>query len=125
MTDRIRKLLLKYARVGTTITYSDLNQKCELGLDFGYPPDKKLMGELLGEISEHEHKRNRPLLSALVLQKSGKMDQGDGFYKMCERLGFGPFHELKSDRTFEKGQRETVYNFWKNDENYQKFKDDY
>ncbi|WP_040496395.1 hypothetical protein [Fulvivirga imtechensis] len=125
MTERIRRVLLKHARVNSTITYSDLNQKCELGLNFELGQDRDYIGELLGEISEYEHSKGRPLLSAMVLHKSKDLDQGDGFYKLCERLGFGNAYELKADRRFEKLQRDKVYEFWNDESNFNKYKDDY
>ncbi|ELR71769.1 hypothetical protein C900_02354 [Fulvivirga imtechensis AK7] len=61
----------------------------------------------------------------MVLHKSKDLDQGDGFYKLCERLGFGNAYELKADRRFEKLQRDKVYEFWNDESNFNKYKDDY
>ena len=78
------------------------------------------IGRILGEVSSSEHSNCRPLLSSLVISK-GDNYQGDGFYKLCEDLGFGNWKKLKSDISFEIGQMNACFDFWKNDENYIKY----
>jgi hypothetical protein len=74
----------------------------------------------LYDISIEEHENGRPLLSALVKTKTNK-GQGDEFFKLCEELGMGEWRILKNDPEFINDQRQLCYDFWTNEENYQKF----
>jgi len=123
MNTAIRKLLIETARIeGHTISYSTLNEQCELGYDFSLDYHRKMIGEDLGELSEYEHKAGRPLLSALVVHK-GSNYEGDGFYRLCENLGFGDAESLKRNRkTFDAERKQECYDFWSDEENYKKFK---
>ena len=125
MTERIRKRLIKAAREKQTISYTQLNDDCELGLDFNRAYDRDTIGALLGEISEFEYEKDRPLLSALVRHKTGKHEQGDGFYKLCEYLDFGDWQKLKSDPNFELEQINKCFTYWKNDTHFKDFKNDF
>jgi len=103
MTDRIRAKLIDLARQRTTWTYSQLNDQLDLGLNFSNPADREYIGELLGEITEHEFERERPLLSCLITHQNGLREQGDGFYKLCERLFQQDWMTLKADKEWENG----------------------
>ena len=50
------------------------------------PHDVRLFG-LLGEISTEEAAAGRPMLTALVVHKSGDMRPGAGFLNLAKRLG--------------------------------------
>ena len=67
----------------------------------------KETGHILGEISEDEHNQGRPMLSAVVVQKTGKEKgiPGDGFFGLAVDLG-----ELGSNAT-DQGKRQ----FWENE----------
>jgi len=120
LNNRIRNKLIQLARTdGGPISYRRLNQTAELWLNFDIKHEKQLLGELLDEISEEEHKAKRPLLSALV--KNGKTGQDDRFYKMCERIGLGEWRDLKKDKSFKKKQLEDCRAFWNDEKNYKKY----
>lgn len=120
MNNRIRNKLIQLARTdGGPISYRRLNQTAELWLNFDIKHEKQLLGELLDEISEEEHKAKRPLLSALV--KNGKTGQDDRFYKMCERIGLGEWRDLKKDKSFKKKQLDACRAFWNDEKNYKKY----
>lgn len=123
MNKTVRSFLIELARNGKEyIFYQDLSDQCNLGFSFrDNPHDRVEIGIILGEISEYEHKHGRPLLSSLVLTKS--MEEGDGFYKLCERLGWGSFKKIKNDATFAAIQMNKCYEFWQNDDNYNKYSD--
>jgi hypothetical protein len=89
MRDDIYKELINVARSQNLISYDDLNKQLNLGLDFNLPPDRDLIGQWLGEISEHEVKAGRHMLSALVGHKEDKGvgDPGKGFYEYARALG--------------------------------------
>jgi hypothetical protein len=118
MNERVRSVLIELARQGKTITYQELSDQCQLGLIMRESEFARAeIGRILGEISAYEHKNGRPLLSSLVISK-GDNYQGDGFYKLCEELGFGNWKKLKNDISFEIGQMNSCYSFWKNDKTY-------
>jgi len=122
MNQIVRMKLIELARKKRTITYQVLSDECRLGLvmrDSEYA--RAEIGRILGEISAFEHSNNRPLLSSLVISK-GDNYQGDGFYKLCDELGFGNWKKLKYDFSFEIGQINACFDFWKNEENYIKYK---
>lgn len=122
MNEVVRKHLVEIARNGKTITYQELSDKCKLGLIMRESEYARAeIGRILGDISALEHKNQRPLISSLVLSK-GDNYQGDGFYKLCEILGFGNWKKLKADISFEIGQMNACYDFWKDDANYLKYK---
>ena len=96
--------MIDIARNKGSINYQELSNVCSLGLvmnDSEYV--RAEIGRILGEISEFEHKAQRPLLSALVITK-WKGEQGDGFYKLCEKMGYGSWKRLKNDITFDSVQ---------------------
>jgi hypothetical protein len=125
MIDRIRTKLIELARQRTTWSYTQLNDQLELGLNFSNPADREYIGELLGEITTHEFKRERPLLSCLITHQNGLREQGDGFYKLCEQLFKQDWLTLKCDKEWENGLIADCYTFWLNTENYIKHKNDF
>jgi len=123
MNRDIRNKLIECARLKCTISYSTLNDQLQLGYDFIIEHHRKLIGEDLGEISTYEHAKDRPLLSALVVRK-GSGYEGDGFYKLCEKLGYGSWETLKRSKKFDEDRQNECFEYWRNDENYKKHKDD-
>ena len=126
MNTEIRKYLIELARKRTnqTVAYQKLSDDCKLGLDMrGNPSDRKKIGNMLAEISINEFDRKRPLLSSLVL-RANDGEEGEGFYKLAEQLGFGTFKNLKKDGIFEFSQIKECIEFWSNDKNYFLYKDD-
>jgi len=89
MRDDIYKKLIDIARSQSLISYDDLNKELDLGLDFEMPPDRDLVGRWLDEISTHEVKAGRHMLSAVVGHKEGGrvVDPGKGFYGCARALG--------------------------------------
>lgn len=123
MDEIVRHKLIEIARAKgeQTITYQELSDQCRLGLvmrDSEYA--RAEIGRILGEISAYEHRYERPLLSALVLSK-GSNYEGDGFFKICEELGFGPWRKLQKDITFPVIQMKRCYAFWKDEENFERY----
>lgn len=122
MNERVRTYLVEIARSGKTITYQELSDQCKLGLIMRESEYARAeIGRILGEISVYEHENGRPLISSLVISK-GDNYQGDGFYKLSEELGFGDWKKLKADISFEIGQMNACYDFWKDNANYSKYK---
>lgn len=125
MSREIRNKLIELARDKKTWSYSNLNEQLQLNLDFGNPYHRELIGEWLGDISVHEFERGRPLLSALIIHQGKDREQGDGFYKLCVELYGKNWEELKADPDFELERIKECYSFWKNNENFKAFKNDY
>jgi len=78
----------------------------------------------LGEVLLHEYEPEIPLLSPLI-HKGNDREQGDGFYKMCEEIYGEDWKTLKANPDFEINAIKKCYSFWKNDDNYKAFKNDY
>ena len=125
MIKDIRTQLINLARLRTTWSYSQLNDQLQLGLNFDNPLDRDLIGEWLGEVSVHEYERGRPLLSCLITHQSGLREQGDGFYKLCERLYGEDWEILKANKKWENQLIADCYEFWLNPDHYKKFKNDW
>lgn len=124
MDKTVRSFLIELARnkLNPTITYQKLSEACKLNLNMqDNPHDRVIIGSILGEISEYEHENRRPLLSALVIRISDG-EEGEGFYKLAERLGYGNVKKLKND-LFEYKQINFSIDFWNDETNYLKFKD--
>jgi hypothetical protein len=121
MITRLRHYLIRYARQQAgTVSYLTLLQESELGLNLDISHEKSRLNEMLAEISMEEHAAGRPLLSSLV-RVQGSKGQGDNFYKMCERLGYGEWRSLKQNEDFLKGLIKECREFWQKEANYAQY----
>lgn len=119
MNIQVREFLINLSRekVNQTITYQKLSDKCNLGLNMqNNPSDRVEIGNILEEISKYEHENKRPLLSVLVVRTTDG-DEGDGFYKLAEKLGYGKYRTLKS-QMFSSSQITECINYWSDKDNY-------
>jgi len=100
-----------------------LSNELYLGLDMKEKDDRKHFTEIVNEITLYERKKKRPLLGAIVLiKKRGKPYWG--FFDLCEQLGLGKEEELKKDQDVLKKIRDEVYDFWRDDANYEKYRNE-
>jgi len=122
MNTDVRNLLIEIARKRQIIYYQELCDNCQLPLNMhDNPQDRLEKGRIIGEVSVHEFKQKRPLLSALVIARSG--EEGDGFYKLCEDLGItSDWRKLKRDGIFAAQEIGRCHDFWRKDEYYKKYK---
>jgi hypothetical protein len=121
MNSRVREYLIDLAAKRKTITYQELSNACNLGLDMqASENDRTEIGKILGAISIFEHEHGRPLISAIVITK-GSHYEGDGFYKMAEKLDFGPWRTLR-DSAFDVIEINHCFDFWSDSNNYSLFK---
>ena len=121
MIARIRKYLIRYARLQTgTVSYLTLVQEAELGLNLEISHEKSRLNEMLAEISTAEQEAGRLPLSCLV-KVQGSKGQGDNFYKLCEKMGMGEWRSLKQDEEFLKNLIRDTRQFWREEANYQQF----
>lgn len=122
MNAKVRNYLIELAGKQQTVTYQKLSDDCKLGLIMNESEYARAeIGRILGEISAYEYENKRPLLSSLVISK-GDNYQGDGFYKLCEELGFGNWKKLKATIEFEIGMMKDCFAFWSDENNYKKFR---
>ena len=117
MKYQVRNYLIELASKGKTVNYQKLSDDCHLGLDMQASQyDRTETGKILGEISRFEHDNGRPLISSIVITK-GSGYEGDGFYKLAQDLGFGPWKTLR-DSAFDIEQMTKCFEYWRNTENY-------
>lgn len=112
MNNNVREKLIEVSRKKGIIHYQELCDSCNLKLDMrNSPADRAEIGRILGEISEYEYLNERPLLSAIVLSKSG--EEGDGFFRLCEQLGItSDWKKLKKDDTFSIMEINKCHEYW-------------
>ena len=72
----------------------------------------KLVGHLVGEISEDEVKRRRPMLSALAVEKNTG-EPGDGFFKLAAKLKQFKGKSETEKKKFVAKEKRKLYEIWK------------
>ncbi len=112
----IRNYLVEIARRRSTCSYSDLNVKFKLGLDFDHNLDRAKIGDTLGDVATYEYQQDRPILSAVVVHSGDKL-QGNGIYCIGEHLTGKPAGQLKKE-FFAEMQMKSCYEYWRDDDNY-------
>ena len=81
------KLIEQASKANPFITYQALSEACSLHLDMHSINDRIKIGEMLDNISRSEYKKNRVLLSALVIKAHDKeMLPGKGFFELYGEL---------------------------------------
>ena len=108
--NRVRDLLIAKASKKLVYYYSDLVRDAGLHLDMNIPADRGKIGNILGAISTYEHNQGRPMLSSVVVSKS--FEQGDGFFKLAEELGYGDWKTLKNEKIFEMDMMNKTHDYW-------------
>lgn len=89
----VRAVLIDVATRQETITYGALAQRAKLAWSNQVARDRKLLGQLLGEVSKQEYERGRPLITAVVVYK-GSGVPGPGFYQMTDALALPRSHQF-------------------------------
>lgn len=101
--------LIEVAREHKTVSYGKIAQI------MGIPQSGNYMGretgQMLGEISQFEHKHKRPLLSAVVVKSDLKIP-GDGFFRLANNLGKFKGGSKQDKIEFWKQERQAVYTTW-------------
>ena len=75
--EEIRTVLAAKARAHAMIPYSEL---VELVRSVTFSAFDQRLFAILGQVAVEEHEQGRPLLSVLVVHKSGDMQPGEGFF---------------------------------------------
>ena len=110
-----KEFLLIYSKLITAASFrgvvSYTNVARILGIDSPGHHMAREVGQVLGEISEDEHRVGRPMLSAVAVSTSGY--PGKGFFKLARDLGRLPSTNKKDENDFWINERERVYAIWK------------
>ncbi len=117
----VRNYLIEKAKKRQTVYYSQLNDDCNLGYNLENSLENNAFAELLGEISEFENEKRRPLLSSIVISKTTKKPSG-GFFNLAESLGFGKQEDLQKNG-FAEVQINKAFDFWTDPDKYLLHKD--
>lgn len=99
--------LVRAAQYRGLTTYQDI--AVILGLPLTGSHMGSEIGHILGEISEDEVQRGRPMLSSVAVSVNGK--PGPGFYGLAR--DFGRLTSNTSDVAFWEREREATYDAWK------------
>jgi len=105
---RIYWELIQAAQYRGYITYQEIAQMMGLPLSGNYMG--KELGYILGEISQEEHLRGRPMLSALAVGSNGL--PGKGFFVLAKSLGYHYENTTKEKRSFWEEMKKKVYRTW-------------
>ena len=101
------------ARGQRVMTYDELNNACQLGLNFSDPSHRTKISNMLGDVSEFEVKKGRPMLSAvIVLSGTRPPSPGKGFFDWAGKIGVarGP---KEDDQLFFARTLRDVFAYWK------------
>ena len=98
--------LITAAKYRGTVTYQEIAKMMSIPLSGNYM--SSLLGKILGEISEDEVARERPMLSAIAVGVNGL--PGAGFYTLAREQG-----RLKDqlEEDFWEAEKKAVYKTWK------------
>jgi hypothetical protein len=109
MDNQIRNFLIERAKIKAPVAYGIIMQQLEL--DNNFPEHRNQLSLELAEISRHEHREGRPMLSAMVMYE-GLKSFGNGIYNLAEELGFGSSESLQAkDFAFEMQQK--CIDYWR------------
>ena len=99
--------LITAAKYKGTVTYQEIAKIVGLPMQGNHM--SKMLGQILGEISEDEVANRRPMLSAISCGVTGK--PGKGFYELARKLGC--LKENDDELDFWKKECQQVYETWK------------
>ena len=107
-TQIIYEKIREVARDGIYVNYGDIAPL--IGLDMEMPEDRDRIGAILDCINRIEHKKGRPLLSAVVILKDANMP-GAGFFKLAKCLGLQSQDE--DNLMFWINELRRVHDYWR------------
>ena len=100
--------LITAAKYRGHITYQEIAMVMNLPLSGNYKG--KEVGQILGEISEDEHSRDRPMSSAIALGAASL--PGEGFFRLARSLGYQFEDTPAGKRAFWEEEKKRVYETW-------------
>lgn len=101
----VRSVLIQKAKQRAMIPYSELVALVN-AVNFA-AFDQRLFA-MLGQVSLEENQQGRPLLSVLVVHKTGDMKPGPGFFELASSLGRDT---RDADKTWI-AETQKVYQYW-------------
>ena len=111
LLENMRKSLIKLAKNMDHMRYQEFCDEFLLGYDMHDIQDRQKIGNILGQISESEHFKGRPLLSVFIQHEDGL--PGPGFFTMAEQLGrYIP--SFMNKKQFVKREMSYAYIYWNN-----------
>ena len=99
--------LKEVAKKGGHVYYEDVAPLVHLNLN--EIKDRNELSNMLGLISEHEHNKGMPMLSAVVVKKDTKLP-GSGFFELAHQLGL--FKGVDKEKFFY-SEIKKVWNAWR------------
>lgn len=98
--------LITAAKYRGTVTYQEIAKMMSIPQVGNYM--SSLLGQILGEISDDEVEKGRPMLSAIAIGVNGL--PGTGFYKLAREMG-----RLtdQPEEDFWEAEKKAVYGTWK------------
>lgn len=98
--------LITAAKYRGTVTYQEIAKI--MGIPLSGNNMSRLVGQILGEISEDEVAKGRPMLSAIAVGVNGH--PGPGFYSLARTLGR---LSDQAEADFWEAERKAVYETWR------------
>lgn len=106
---RIFARLILAAESGQIVPYKEVGRI--LGIKSFGDHYAREVGQVLGEISEDEHRNGRPMLSAIAHNEAGV--PGPGFYVCARNLGLLSSTNLQDEEAFWRNEQSRVYEEWR------------
>ena len=110
-----KEYAIVYSELITVARYKGVVTYQEIAKLIGWPLQGNWMGSaighLVGEISDDEVDRGRPMLSAIVVGTSGK--PGPGFFELARNLKRLKSGENEADTKFLSHEQKEVYKTWR------------
>lgn len=107
--EQVRAEMIKVAKRKDTIFYADIAKVMKLPSSGHYMSAE--VGHMSGEISEDEHSRGRPMLSAVAVSVTRRIP-GPGFFDLARTLGKLPSFSEQAERHFWEEEKAAVYAAW-------------
>lgn len=105
--------LIHLAKNERIAAYSEVAPLLNLRMEIEEDRDK--IAELLGEIAQHEHENNRPMLTSLIAHKGNDNNPGEGFFSIAAELEhFDGSRDPIARLIFWVNQVSKVHNHWRN-----------
>jgi hypothetical protein len=114
MDNDIRTFLIERAKMKAPVAYGIIMQQLELNNNI--PEHRNQLSYELAEISRHENREGRPMLSAMVMYE-GLKSFGNGIYNLAEEIGFGNAQELEA-RGFAHDMQRQCIDYWRSQNTY-------
>lgn len=107
----VRQILEKCAKGSAPIAYGAL--LAQIGMSYKNPQHRKIIGQILGKLSEETWEEHKFMLSVLAVNKSSGQPN-DVFFELAEEFGAIDSEDEDECDEFFKDQLKLVYDFYQN-----------